>query len=182
MQRKLKVDGSSLWDNPENQFILRFNDLNPEKQNKLTQRLKETSQRQRVRELSGPTIENIFSLLKEINPILYAEGKERRGYGQWKRWNIKSVQTLSGWHYRELDKLIYRFLCLNRPPNYQEIRAALYLSLGNVSTNNIEQIRLILDQLPHENTEPSISVIPQEIGINEIQSARERTERRNNNY
>lgn len=184
MQRKLKVDGSSLWDNPENQFILRFNDLNQEKQNKFAQRLKETSQRQKVR--NGPTIENIVSLLKEINPIIYAEGEERRSC-RWKHWNCSNVQVLSGWYYRTLDQLIYRFLCLNRPPNYQEIKEALYLSITGINIDNPavlsynEQIAIILNQLPEENAEQAINTIPQEIGINEIQSARERTERRNIN-
>lgn len=183
MRRKLIVDGSSLWENPEDQFVLRFNDLNQLKQNKLAERLKQTSKRQRIRDENGPTIEEIVSLLKEINPIIHSEGS-RRSYGSWTRWNIHNVHSLSGWYFRKLDQLIYRFLCLNRPPKYEEIKDALLLSCQNIfladqAMSHGEQIRNILSRLPPENSETAVSAHPSELGINEVQSARERTERRN---
>lgn len=173
-----------MWDNPEDQFVLRFNDLNQLKQNKLAQRLKETSQRQRVRSSTGPTIEEIVSLLKEINPIIHTEGLKRQEHGQWRRWNCTNVQTLSGWYYRKLDQLIYKFLCLNRPPHHHEIKDALLLSTQNVINHSLtlsrRMIEIMMSHLSPENNETPANSVPAEIGINEIQSARERTERRNN--
>lgn len=183
MQRKLMVDGSGLWDNPEEQFVLRFNDINQERQNKLAQRLKKSSQRQRVRnETYGPTIDEIVSLLKEINPIIHTEGKKRIEYGQWKRWNKNYVQTLSGWYFRKLDLIIYRFLCLNRPPTRYEIETALWLSTAGINNDSLispaDAIHLLLDPIIQENNETT-NTPPPEIGIEEVRSARERTERRN---
>lgn len=180
MQRKLRVDGSSLWNDPENQFVLRFNDLNQEKQNKLAKRIKETTWRWKVKEyLREQGEEKLVSLLKEINPVIYAEGKTRR-QNQWRQWNIHNIQCLSGWNFRKLDQLIYRFLCLKRPPTHHEINSALTMSIQGINDTESSQAHEIITNQFNliRNEEPS-NLPPPEIGIEEVRSARERTERRN---
>lgn len=175
------VDGSSLWLNPENQFVLRFNDINQERQTKLAQRIKQASRRQKIRNENGPTIEEIVSLLKEINPIIHAEGPNRRENDKWKNWNKTNIQSLSSRYFEELDKLIYRFLCLKRPPYIDEIAAALRFSVRHIQDNSSSYdntIRTLIATLP-PNNEPPENIVLSEIGIEDIQSARERTERRN---
>lgn len=184
MQRKLKVDGSSLWIEPEDQFVLRFNDLNEIKQQKFAERIKATAPQHSIRKESGPAKEAILSFLKEINPVIYTEGSyvSSNTSQSYRRWNSGRIFCLSSWSFQRLSKAIYRFLCLNREPNNYELRDALILSTNGVSfSNNPASRSRILDEITNalqtETSCPTIRTSAKEVGLNEIQQARERAER-----
>lgn len=182
MQRKLKVDASSLWDEPANQFILRFNDLSEAKQNKFAERLKLTSRYSRIRLPNSPQVEEIKNFIKEINPVLYAEGKNTNLY--WRRWNVFNVHSLSGWYHKNLNKMIYRFLCLKKEPKYTDIYEALTLSTYGAHNpereiSYHEELTRITNPLREQEIERNFTaqIIPEEMGIEDVQRARERAER-----
>ena len=138
MEKKLRVDASSLWDEPDNQFVLRFNDLNETKQNKFTERFKKSAVQFKLRRPDGVNEQEISNFLKEINPVIFAEGMTSRfnSYAQQKRWNVFSISCLSGWRHKRLSQIVYRFLCVKKPPGRDEIKDALSLSTNRIEEQN----------------------------------------------
>ena len=183
MERKLRVDASSLWDEPDNQFVLRFNDLNETKQNKFTERFKKSAVQFKLRRPDGVNEQEISNFLKEINPVIFAEGmtSSNNSCAQQRRWNIFSVSCLSGWRHKRLSQIVYRFLCVKKPPDRNDIKDALRLSTDRIEEQNTSiytRINTLLSNLSFEN-ENETFVNPPELGMEEIRSARENTERRN---
>ena len=177
-----------MWDEPDNQFVLRFNDLNETKQNKFTERFKKSAVQFKLRRPDGVNEQEISNFLKEINPVIFAEGMTSRfnSFAQQRRWNVFSVSCLSGWRHKRLSQIVYRFLCVKKPPGRNEIKDALRLSTDRIEEQNTItqitsiQIRInaLLSNLSFGNQNETF-VNPSELGMEEIRSARESTERRN---
>jgi len=188
MQRKLKVDGSGLWLEPENQFILRFNDMNENRQSKFAERFKKTAKESKLLNPHGPSEQDILSFLKEVNPIIYSEGRSRFN-NSWQRWNATSIYTLSGRSFRKLRKMVYRFLCLKRQPYLYEIEETLKLSISCLELNPQEKETLLInthallaqlqtEENSRQSRQEKRNKIPSEINMLEVQQAREHAEHR----
>ena len=174
-----------MWDEPDNQFVLRFNDLNETKQNKFTERFKKSAVQFRLRRPDGVNEQEISNFLKEVNPVIFAEGKTSRfnSFAQQRRWNVLSISCLSGWHHKKLSQIVYRFLCVKKPPGRDDIKDAMSLSTNRIEEQNTsipthQKITALLSNLSFENQNETF-VNPPELGMEEIRSARESTERRN---
>lgn len=185
MQKKLIVDSSSLWKNPDDQFVLRLNDINEERQKKFAERIKVTAGQRRLQNINGPSNEEILNLLKEINPILYSEGTRRNVFSHlsYRHWNNQNVHTLSGYYHRKLNQILYRILCLKKP-NRGDIKTAMELSVINLNRNENPPYRSQIEEIlqnqfdpTRNNTQTDLSP-PEEIGIEDIREARETAENR----
>lgn len=161
VERKLSVDLSSLWINPEGKFIIRFLDINENSKRIFTKRIKETAPYRTIKKASGPPIQNIYDVLMEINPIIFSEGTNaRRG-----NFNCYAIRTIGGWHFRDLCKAIYVTTVLKRNPTAREMERIAYQS-----TNDWGKARTLIErQMLSTTREEEQRIAPiTDIGIEDI--------------
>lgn len=177
MQRKLIADGSNLWENPEDQFVIRFKDLDETKKKHFALRIKETDKHKTIREKDSSFVDEILTLLEEVNPVIYAEGAHRRFHNI--HWQKTAIFALSGYSYKLLSKTIYRFLCIEKKKEIDDYRKAFYSSVMGVKTQEgtspYSNIEAVLETIPfppvHESFPP-----PEEISLEAVSYTRERAE------
>ena len=76
--KKLNIDLSNLWLNPNQKFTLRFKDINESSKRILAKQIKTKARQWRMRDpLHGPTLDSIYDALNEFNPIIFAECQNR---------------------------------------------------------------------------------------------------------
>lgn len=121
--------------------------------------------------------DKILLLLKEINPIIYAEGQRSHGYADWRKWNKYNIYSLSGWSYQQLSKSIYKFLCVKKEKTINDLKDTLLLSMWGIKGNrNIyDRMTELIANLPE--TLQTQNLRPNEVGMEEVQNARFRAER-----
>ena len=166
-------------------------DLNQFRKLKLTDRIKKVAPQIRIRSEEGPTIQDIYNLLEEINPIIFQEGRRWRNEDQTspkfqkRNWNRNRTIGLDGWIFTNLCRTIYKILCtkVNIKNNIRLIQEITRLSIGQTQDNNgndIDPSEIIHQIIEPENT-TLISTDPKlrsdAVGMEEISQARQVTER-----
>jgi len=133
-ERRINLNFSELWVNPNNKFIVRFLDINEQRQKMFAKRIKQTAKYRRIRNENGPTEQEIYELLSEINPIIFSEKITDRGWhspNSPQNFNFFQCHTIANPLYRILCKIIYIILCLKKPLKTKEMSNLIYLICGD---------------------------------------------------
>lgn len=176
VERKLKIDLSGLWVNPNGFFILRFQDLSEEKQTQLATRIKLTAPQYSIRNMQrGPTIEDLKIVLREINPIIFSEDtyNENRSLNSYRRFNFNAATYIAGYRYKDLCQAIYKTICIKKGPSQNDYKHIAHLSCPDW---------LKVDEYVNRHLSTNNTVIQtaqrlritEDIGMDEIRQARER--------
>jgi len=172
---KIGFDISSLWRDQEDRFTLRFNDISENQQQKLAERIKICAYQYRLSKLGGPTIEEIKTILKQINIFIFKEGSYRT-VNPHKSFSYYAAQTINGWHFKNLSRAVFLLLCMKRKLKKREIE----IILRTVTTNYPEVCRLLEENLLETTQETRETIEIPEIGIEEMGNIRARVEEREN--
>lgn len=178
------IDFSPLMENPENLFIVRFNNLDPDSQTRLASRIKETARQRTIRKNTGPSIETIHTALIKLNPIIFSEHiikeEERSNYRpkkSYRNFNFYEVTSISGYRFHDLCKAIYYILYAKKPMN-QDKMTIIAATISN-NWNSIRQILRNRDTEEQNNEEEQhLNNNLDVLGIQEIERARINTEQR----
>ena len=171
--QRLNINISSLWENPENKFILRYRDISNDMQIILAKRIKTIAPQWSIRRETGPTIEQIKNTLAEINPIIFGENTRNPRYGNsYRSFNVLDANYIAGWVFHSLCQAIYKILCVKRRLNSDEIHSIIYLI-----TRDRNITRSIIDEYYgtiHSTREqpPELPTV-EELGLEEISNIRE---------
>lgn len=111
-QKKINLDLSTLWENPENYFTVRFNDINEKSKENLAQRIKMLAPQYNIRKESGPSTALIYQVLSEINPIIFSETTSSNIWDT--PFGRSSSRTLTGYYFTKLCQIIYKTLCTKK--------------------------------------------------------------------
>jgi hypothetical protein len=183
IEKKLRINLSGLWDNPNGFFTLRYQDLNEEKKTQLATRIKLIAPQRTIRKVDGISIEDIKLTLTEINPIIFSEQqttengyRSSRRINSYRRFNTLSSRTLDSYRFKDLCQAIYKINCLKKNLTNGEI-----YTIANLSTQLHDSVTRYLEPRLRSNNpteeEERISLIS-DIGIEDIRHAREQAESR----
>lgn len=167
--RRLPLSLAALWgDTDTPQFQIRYRDISEKLQNCLSKRIKETSPIITVRNSPKANLNTIHEILLEINPIIFSEGPERRGYPS-NPWTRSHTKTLDGFNFRTLCRIIYLLTCRKKPLDTFNLHRAAYLTSTNwaLTLNHIDTaIRVIF------NTTAEPQVRDTEISLEDVTRVR----------
>ena len=138
-EKKLNLNLSPLWENPNNLFTLRFLDINAPLQRILAQRIKQVAPQQRIQREPNPDL--IHSALKTINPIIFSEPTRENNRSYYHPFSRYSIHTIDGYYFKKLCQAIYQLTCRQTPLTNQEKRKIIVLT-----NRDYEQSRLFFEQ------------------------------------
>jgi len=181
IEKKIKINFSPLWENPDNKFIVRFNDLQDKDKIIFATRLKNSAPQYKIRNQNGPaTIEEIISIFKEINPIIYSESLHVLGLlNLQQRFGTQRIQTMNSYFFKILCQLIYKIICLKKPLHFQD-----YIDICKLSSTirNYTTWENFLTPLYQGTQEEESQTSTEEISLNDLSNIRNRTVRQNENF
>lgn len=171
LNKKLNINLSPIQTNPDNKFIIRFNDISEQTKNVFVDTIKLEATIQTIR--SKIPITTIYSILEEINPILFAESKTQSGY----KHNFSSylIRKLNKKTFHSLCKIIY-WLSTNKHLNRTQLNTIIYST--NFLNNNYEIIRETINNYLTPPTQDK-PLDHSEVNISTITQTREKAETRN---
>lgn len=175
-ERKFNYNLESFWENPDNLFTVRFRNLHENLKTTLAKRIKETAPQYSIKKPTGPTIQDIYNTLEEINPIIFGEAHRssyRYNRNSYRNFNRTPTRTMTGWWYQNLCQAIYFIDCIKRPLTRDEIFKIIRLT--EVTWEKIDDFldnRIGIEQEETERIQPI-----QDIGIEDIERARANAER-----
>lgn len=173
-QRHLPIDLSPLWQYPDNMFVLRYLDMNEAARRKFAWAIKRWAPQRRLRinVIGQPTVEDIQSVLAEINPIILASrDTNTTGDGRLQRSPFCQSRRLDPWTTELLTKIVYRILCTRN----KRIDSLDMFSLTSVGTPEAEVVEATLRTqiLPaqHANTTENAPPRPEDITMEQLKHA-----------
>ena len=177
--KKLKIDLSPLWTNVNNEFLIRFKNLHKKQKILLIKRIKATAKQSRIRDSNGPSIQFLYEILEEINPIIFQERTPTwRGTNIWSGFGTSQCYNITGYYFAKLCQGIYKASCLKRNLTSEEYKRIAYLS-----NRNWGKVCEHIDQ--HFGTQNNIleaNVTPiEDLGMCDVESVRNRAERNGSN-
>lgn len=174
-EKKLNIDLSSLWENPRNRFTVRFNDINEQQKINLTKSIKETAPQSTIRHTEkGPTIEQLYKILEEINPIIFSEHDGDGFRASTNRFRKYWTTQLEGYRFKQLCIAIYCIIYRKKAKTYKDLRRIL----ATTSTDYTKTEDLIRSHLEHNRLEITPTITPiEDIGVENISTAARRAER-----
>lgn len=180
-RKKINLNREKLWKNPNNSFCLRFNDISIKAQCLLAKRIKEASPIKHTKSTTkGPTIEKIHEYLKEINPIIFAEGFSENPYidrNEKRSFGIYNITSLTSERFRDLCSLIYQF-SIKENLNKKTLKRCLKQTTRNFHKRR--EINEILTEIRNPSQEIQQKIIIKELDIKEIERVRLKNERYQN--
>lgn len=178
------IDFSTLRENPDNLFILRFLDINEETRRTLATRIKETAPQYSIKKPNGPNIQSLYETLTEINPIIFSEYQPEIQRNQWyprnsyKNFNFFNAHYISGYKFHNLCKAVYYTLCLKKPLTREKL-----LIIGLTINSNWSKVQTLIDRNLPQQTNQNQSSQNQEtntsdnnIGLEDIERVRRHVE------
>lgn len=168
IEKKLKIDISPFWANPNRKFIVRFQDLQEKEQLIFTERIKKHAIQKRIKADNGPTLNDINETLKEINPIIFSQDLHIFTSGN--PFNQSNIQSMSGWYFKRLCEAIYKIDCLKKPLNRQDLSRIISLSATRCSFDDFETFLNSNYNNIEEARTPLLSIA--DIGMEEIANSR----------
>jgi len=161
-----------LWLEPEERFTVRFLDVNEKQKLQLAKRIKVCAPIRSIKKSTGPTPEDIYQTLVEINPIIFSESLARnwRPNSRYAHQSFgkQHVKAIEGWEFKALCTAIYKTLCLRRTLTKDEVGR-----IAQLTSCNYEKIESILDQFFSNQPIERPRARPEELGIEEIRRSRE---------
>lgn len=172
INRKLNIDFSPLWTNPNQIFTLRYQDMNEPCKLLLAKRIKETAKQQRIKKTTGPSIQDIYETLTELNIIIFTENQCNDGTytprNSYRNFNFSSIKTISGYQFHNLCQAIYFILCIKREKTTKEIT-----DITKLIHQNRGIVRNFVDTyFRTRNQEEQRNTPPEELGLEDIERAR----------
>lgn len=174
-QNKINMDLSTLWENPENLFTVRYNDISEQMKQNLVQRIKILAPQYRIRKENGPSLPLIHQVLGEMNPIIFSEADRDNEDGYcYSRFSRYSNQSIDGYNFNILCQLIYRTLCTKKGLGRDD-----YHRIAHLTNANRTKVRRFLDTFAGRNLGNNQRLIqneqrlqPIDIGMRELEEAR----------
>lgn len=171
-ERRLPISLEGLWNNPNELFTVRYKDINEKYQTILAKRIKATAKQHTLKKPTGPTIEKIQEALDEINPIIFSEMQRRvdwyRGH---QVFGISPAVYIAGYRYEMLCQAVYLLTCRKKALNTKQI-----IRIARLTYEDYEAaINYVEERLGIAEDNEIITPI-ENLGIEDIQRARERAE------
>jgi len=177
--RRLNIDLSGLWENPENLFTIRFKDISERYKKTLTTRIKLKAHHSKIKDRNGPTEEEIYNVLEEINPIIFSENTiTSNSYHNAPPFGRTQCRMLGGYIFQTLSRAIYLLTCVKREKTKAEIINIAFLTYADWSKVSI-YVNQRFQQIAER--EERVSQPPEEIGIEEMARIRRPIEERQYN-
>lgn len=178
------IDFSTLRENPDNLFVLRFQDISEETRRTLATRIKETAPQYSIKKPNGPDIQSLYETLTEINPIIFSEYQPEGERNQWyprnsyRNFNYSKAHYISGYKFHNLCKAVYYTLCLKKPLT----REKLFIIGLSINSNWNKVQRLIDRNLPlqansnQSSQNQETNTLNDNIGLEDIERVRRHVE------
>lgn len=183
--KHLNIDLSPLWENPEQKFIIRYNNINPKDQLILARRIKEAPTIYTIKISDNFTPQTIKSVLNEINPVIFAESTYNDYSNKSQTFGLYNVKSITSYHYCQLCKTIYYLLKTNKNINRNQadiiINTTLYPHTFRQKERMLNQLfNSTNQQTTHPLIEEPASLNSEPITIQNVRRTREITENENN--
>jgi len=174
VDKKLKIDLTPLWSQPTDKFILRFLDMNETHKRKLAQRIKDVAKQRTIRKQTGPTVQTLYEALEEINPIIFGEYNQENTYRTvmgYKSFNMNVARTIAGYSFHNLCQAVYLTTCIKRRLRKKELMDIAYLTCQDWT-----KVGNYIDQNYIEEINQTRNLMPEEVGMDDVQRARQNAE------
>jgi hypothetical protein len=181
--KKLPIDLDGLWENDNENFTVRYKDINPKQKQLLASKIKQYAQQNSIKKESGPTPILIQEALEEINPIIFSENRTdaswySRGH---RRFGKNDATYIAGYRFNKLCQAIYLLTCRKKGITPQQIKNIAHQTNPDWTQTEI-YVNHRLNINPDNEEEYDNRITPiEDIGIEDIKNARIRTEQRREN-
>jgi len=177
--KKLKIDLSPLWANPDNRFVIRFQDMSQEQQNRFVTRIKEVAPQATLRKTNGITLEEITQILMEINPIIFGErANQYVSRNHHSNFGKQVVSAISGYAFRTLCQAVYKIKHLKRALTKYEMRSIAHLTAQSYrQANDIVDAAFRIGVITSSEGQEAPTHVIMDIGMEDLERIRQNQER-----